>query len=211
MWVHSLLRKEFMVTLFCITIQICLFGKEIYWEKVKIENEVSVYEAKINGKIAFRGVGEMTGSPEDLVSIIEDPSGWKNWIENFKSGKLIEEINPEHKIFYQAISSPFPVSDRDVVYESRIIRDSPDKIRLEMKSVTHPKAPKAIGARINVIFSRYSIEKINQNKIAVTFETLSHPGGALPDFLVNWASESYPITLFEGLAVQLKNLNKKKK
>ena len=202
---HSLLRKEFLVTLFCITIQICLFGKEIYWEKVKIENEVSVYEAKINGKIAFRGIGEMMGKPEDLVSIIEDPSGWKNWIENFKSGKLIEEKNHNHKIFYQAIKSPFPVNDRDVVFESRVIRDKPDKIRLEMKSVTHPKEPKTIGTRINIIFTRYSIERINQNKILVTFETLSHPGGALPDFLVNWASESYPITLFEGLRRALKN------
>ena len=182
-----------------------LLGEEIAWEKIKAEKGVIVYKGDVQGRVAFRGVGEMTGSPEDLVSIIEDPSGWKNWIENFKSGKLIEEINPEHKIFYQAINSPFPVSDRDVVFESRIIRDSPDKIRLEMKSVTHPKAPKAIGARINIIFSRYSIEKINQNKIAVTFETLSHPGGALPDFLVNWASESYPITLFEGLRRALKN------
>mgnify|MGYP001429665607 FL=1 len=188
-----------------------LLGEEIAWGKIKAEKGVTVYKADVQGRVAFRGVGEMTGSPEDLASIIEDPSGWKNWIENFKSGKLIEEINPEHKIFYQAINSPFPVSDRDVVFESRIIRDSPDKIRMEMKSVTHPKAPKTIGTRINIIFTRYSIEKINRNKIAVTFETLSHPGGALPDFLVNWASESYPVTLLNGLAVQLKNLNKKKK
>ena len=188
-----------------------LLGEEIAWGKIKAEKGVTVYKADVQGRVAFRGVGEMTGSPEDLASIIEDPSGWKNWIENFKSGKLIEEINPEHKIFYQAINSPFLVSDRDVVFESRIIRDSPDKIRMEMKSVTHPKAPKAIGTRINIIFTRYSIEKINRNKIAVTFETLSHPGGALPDFLVNWASENYPVTLLNGLAVQLKNLNKKKK
>lgn len=187
-----------------------LLGKEITWEKIRTEKGVSVYKADVQRRVAFRGMREMTGSPEDLVVIIENPKGWKNWIENFKSGKLIEEINPEHKVFYQAIKSPFPVSDRDVVFESRIIRDSPDKIRMEMKSVTHPKAPKTIGTRIDIIFSRYSIEKINQNKIAVTFETLFHPGGALPDFLVNWASENYPVTLLNGLAVQLRNLNKKK-
>ena len=59
------------------TIQICLNGEEIYWEKVKVENQVSVYRAKIDGQIAFRGVREMWGNPESLVSIIEDPSGWK--------------------------------------------------------------------------------------------------------------------------------------
>ena len=182
-----------------------LLGKEIAWEKIRTEKGVTVYRADVQGRVAFRGIGEMTGSPEDLVVIIENPKGWKNWIENFKSGKLIEEINPEHKVFYQAIKSPFPVSDRDVVFESKIIRDSPDKIRVEMKSVTHPKAPKSIGVRMNIIFTRYIIETMKEGTMKVTFETLSEPGGALPDFLVNWASESYPITLFEGLRRALKN------
>ena len=64
------------------------------------------------------------------------------------------------------------MSDRDVVFESRIIRDSPDKIRLEMKSVLHPKAPKTIGTRINIIFTHYINKRINPDKISVTFETL---------------------------------------
>ena len=34
----------------------------------------------------------------------------------------------------------------------------------------------------------------------VTFETLSDPGGSIPDFVINWASENYPVTLFEGLS-----------
>ena len=132
--------------------------------KVKVENQVSVYRAKIDGKIAFRGVREMWGNPESLVSIIEDPSGWKNWIENFKSGKLIEEINPEHKVFYQAINSPFPVTDRDVVFESRIIRDSPDKIRLEMKSVLHPKAPKRLELGSILFSPTISLKELIQIK-----------------------------------------------
>ena len=43
----------------------------------------------------------------------------------------------------------------------------------------------------------------------VTFETLSDPGGALPGFVVNWASASYPITLLEGLRNELKTIQKK--
>ena len=192
-----------MVSFFFITIHFCLSGKEIYWKKVKVENEVFVYRAKINGKIAFRGVGKMMGKPEDLVSIIEDPSSWKNWIRNLKSGKLIEQLNQDHKIFYQAIHSPFPISDRDVVYESKIYRDHPKTIRIEMKSVEHTKAPKTIGVRIKIFFSRYIIETINENTIRVTFETLSTPGGHLPAFLVNWASENYPISLLGGLRKEL--------
>jgi hypothetical protein len=42
----------------------------------------------------------------------------------------------------------------------------------------------------------------------VTFETLSEPGGTIPDFLTNWASERYPVTLFEGLRRELIKLKK---
>jgi hypothetical protein len=186
-----------------------LLGKEIAWKKIRTEKGVTVYKADVQRRVAFRGMREMTGSPEDLVAIIENPKGWKNWIENFKSGKLIEEINPEHKVFYQAIKSPFPFSDRDVVYESKILRDQPKTIRVEMKSIPHPMAPSTIGVRINILFSRYQIEKVDDNTMLVTFETLSDPGGALPGFVVNWASASYPITLLEGLRNELKTIQKK--
>ena len=69
---YSLLGRKFILIFFFTTIQICLNGEENYWEKVKVENQVSVYRAKIDGKIAFRGVREMWGNPESLVSIIED-------------------------------------------------------------------------------------------------------------------------------------------
>ena len=186
-----------------------LLGKEIAWEKIRTEKGVTIYKADVQGRVAFRGVGKMTGKPEQLISIIENPNGWKNWIANFKTGKLIEQINPSHKIFYQAIRSPFPFSDRDVVYESKILRDQPKTIRVEMKSIPHPMAPSTIGVRINILFSRYQIEKVDDNKMLVTFETLSDPGGALPGFVVNWASASYPITLLEGLRNELKTIQKK--
>ncbi|MBT7650033.1 MAG: hypothetical protein HN553_03550 [Opitutae bacterium] len=201
-------KIEFLLFVLLASISL-LLGKETAWKKIRTEKGVSVYKADVQGRVAFRGIGKMTGKPEQLISIIENPNGWKNWIENFKSGKLIEQINPSHKIFYQAIRSPFPFSDRDVVYESKILRDQPKTIRVEMKSIPHPMAPSTIGVRINILFSRYQIEKVDDNTMFVTFETLSDPGGALPGFVVNWASASYPITLLEGLRNELKTIQKK--
>jgi hypothetical protein len=200
--------KGFFLLLLLSVSTFSLLSKELDWVKVKTVKGVSVYKAEVKGRVAFRGVGKMKGKPETLISIIENPAGWKNWIENIKFGKLIEAVSPTHKIFYQAIRSPFPVSDRDVVYESKIFRDNPESFRIEMKSVLHPKAPKSIGVRINILFTRYHIEKIDDNTMDVTFETLSDPGGTLPGFMVNWASANYPITLFEGLRRELNTLQK---
>ena len=181
-----------------------LIGKEPAWEKIKTEKGVDVYTTKLDNRIAFRGIGLFKGNPEKLISIIENPNRWGNWIENFKYGKLLEEINANHKVFYQAINSPFPVSDRDVVYESKIFRNNPKNIRIEMKSVEHSNSPETVGVRINIIFSRYLIEKKNDQIMKVTFETSSEPGGAIPNFLANWAGRSYPVTLIEGLRREMR-------
>ena len=181
------------------------------WEKVKTDSGVVVYEKKINGKIAFRGVGEITGEPAKLVGILENPDRWKHWIDKFKSGRLLEKKSDFHKVFYQSFNSPFPVSDRDLVYESKITRNKQTgTVVVEMRSIRHSRAPKTVGVRVNLIYSTYKIEPRAGNKMKVTFESLSDPGGAIPGFMVNWATRSYPITLFEGLRKEIRRADQKK-
>ena len=180
------------------------------WEKVKTGSGVEIFEKKINGKIAFRGVGEIAGEPAKLVGILENPARWRHWINKFKSGHLVEKKSDFHKVFYQSFNSPFPVSDRDLVYESKIVRDKQSgTVVVEMRSIRHPKAPKSVGVRVNLIYSTYKIEPGAGNKMKVTFESMSDPGGAIPGFMVNWATRSYPITLFEGLRKEVQRADQK--
>jgi len=89
--------KGVFLTFILSTFSLSLQGKEISWTKVKEEHGVKVYKAEVLERIAFCGTGELKGEPERLISIIENPNGWKNWIENFKSGKVIEVIDPNHR------------------------------------------------------------------------------------------------------------------
>jgi hypothetical protein len=73
-----------------------------------------------------------------------------------------------------------------------------------MKSVKHSNSPDTVGIRINIIFSRYLIEKKKDHTMKVTFETSSDPGGSIPSFLVSWAGRSYPVTLIEGLRREMR-------
>ena len=49
---YSLLGRKFILIFFFMTIQICLNGEEIYWER-KVENQVSVYGQKLMEKLLF--------------------------------------------------------------------------------------------------------------------------------------------------------------
>ena len=186
------------------------FGEHGNWEKVKTEDGVAVYEKKISGKLAFRGVGEIAGDPSKLIGVLENPVRWKHWIDNFKSGRLLEKKSDFHKVFYQSFDSPFPVSDRDLVYESKISSAGEGRtVRVEMRSVRHALAPKTVGVRVKLTYASYRIEVLGKERMKVTFETMSDPGGAIPGFMANWATRSYPVTLFEGLRKEIKRPDQK--
>jgi hypothetical protein len=175
------------------------------WKKVDTEDGVTVYEKDVGEMVAFRGEGLVTAPIGKLLYVIEDSAHWKEWIENFDKGYLIEKKSDFHKIFYQAFDSPFPASDRDIVYEARTRRDAKTgKVYVEMRSVLHPKAPKTVGVRVNLKYTRYEITPLKEGRLHVVLETLSNPGGSLPDFLVNWAQRDYPVKLFQGLRRQVK-------
>ena len=175
------------------------------WKKVVTEDGVTVYEKDVGEMVAFRGEGLVTAPIGKLLYVIEDSAHWKEWIENFDKGYLIEKKSDFHKIFYQAFDSPFPASDRDIVYEARTRRDAKTgKVYVEMRSVLHPKAPKTVGVRVNLKYTRYEITPLKEGRLHVVLETLSNPGGSLPDFLVNWAQRDYPVKLFQGLRRQVK-------
>lgn len=180
------------------------------WEKVKSVDGVEVFEKKEDGRLAFRGIGEIRGNPAKLVGILENPSRWKHWIDNLESGRLLEKKSAFLKVFYQSFDSPFPVSDRDLVYESRISCDGePQTVRVEMRSVRHALAPKTVGVRVKLTYASYRIELMGKERMKVTFETLSDPGGAIPGFMTSWATRSYPITLFQGLRKEMKRFDQK--
>ena len=186
------------------------FGEHSNWEKVKHEDGVTVYEKKVSGKLAFRGIGVITGDPAKLVGVLENPDRWKHWIDNFQSGRLLEKKSDFHKVFYQSFDSPFPVSDRDLVYESKISSNREARtVRVEMRSVRHALAPKTVGVRVKLTYASYRIEVLGKERMKVTFETLSDPGGAIPGFMTNWATRSYPVTLFEGLRKEIKRADQK--
>lgn len=185
-----------------------LFSEE-QWREVKKRDKVTVYEKEVGDLNAFRAIGIIEGSPRKLVGIILNESRWKHWIEDLKSVQVLEERSSFEKVFHQVIDSPFPASNRDLVFECKVSRTGSSHILVEMKSIEHKNAPKSKGVRGRIIYSRYLIEPLEGNQMKVIFENLSDPLGRLPNFLVNWASRSYPISLFRGLRREMTEINQK--
>ena len=176
------------------------------WEFVRERKEVKVYRQEVGDLTAFRGVGMIEGTPEKLVGVIHNHNRWKFWVEDLNEGKLIEKKTDFHFVFKQEINAVWPIKNREVVFESRILREGPSQILLEMKSVNHPSALLEKGnVRAKIAFTRYRIDPLDGNRMQVTFENLSDPRGRIPNFMVDWASKSYPVSIIEGLREEMRN------
>ena len=180
------------------------------WEFVREREEVKVYRKEVGDRTAFRGVGIIEGAPEKLVGIIHNPKRWKFWIDDLDEGKLVEKKSDFHFVFLQEIDAMWPVKNREIVFESIVSRVGPSQILLEMKSVNHPKAPANSNVRAKVSFTRYKIDPLEGNRMQVTFENLSDPGGRIPNFMVDWASKSFPVSIIEGLRKEMLNPSQEK-
>ena len=175
------------------------------WQFVREREEVKVYRKEVGDRTAFRGIGIIEGAPEKLVGIIHNPKRWKFWIDDLDEGKLLEKKSDFHFVFLQEIDAMWPVKNREIVFESIVSRVGPSQILLEMKSVNHPKAPANSNVRAKVSFTRYKIDPLEGNRMQVTFENLSDPGGRIPNFMVDWASKSFPVSIIEGLRKEMLN------
>ena len=174
------------------------------WEKVKEKDGIEVFQKKVGDHLAFRGVGILNGTPKEFLRVLHDPSTWPHWVENLKSGKLIEKKSKSHFIFHQVIGTPFPMKDREAVFQSIVSRKNSSTTLVEMQSVNHPAVKRSEEyIRVEIIYSRYQIEELGKGKIRVTFENLSHSGGTVPKFLSNWAAQSYPVSLLRGIEREL--------
>lgn len=185
------------------------YGQELIsddWEFVREKKNVKVYRKEVGDRTAFRGVGMIEGTPEKLVGIIHNPKRWKFWIDDLEEGKLLEKKSDFHFFFLQEIDAMWPVKNREIVFESIVSRVGPSQILLEMKSVNHPKAPENDDrVRAKVTYTRYRIDPLDGNRMQVTFENLSDPGGRIPNFMVDWASKSFPVSIIEGLREEMLN------
>ena len=113
------------------------------------------------------------------------------------------EISPEY-VNYQAVTAPWPVSNRDMIYLWKANRLSNGDIQIELKSVDYPDGPDTVGVRMKLHFSRFILNKKPNGGTRVTLEILSDPMGLIPKWVVNMIQKNYPVKFFRALKKQVK-------
>lgn len=172
------------------------------WMHISTRDGVDIYAKKErNTPIRWlRAEGIVNGRIEDLVAILRNVEGAKDWVPNLIERSYVENISDLEAVLYDVSDLPWPVKDRDMVLHHKLTMSEDKKsLILNFESVEHPKKSKSdkyVRAKVTdgkLIFTPKG------NKTAVQLTLLVDPRGTIPIWVVNLVQVDMPYDFIMSL------------
>ena len=174
--------------------------------------EVSVQD-RGEGKLpVFRGKGMIHAPLLEIVAVLHDPGRRPEWLPLCMEARLLREVNPLEYILYERVDAPWPVNDRDIVLRSQVKLNPTDQsVRIVFESDPSFRVPPHKGVtRMQFLKGFFLLRSQGEEKTHVTYQLDAHPGGSLPDWMVEFASEDTPRENIVALREQVQTTWKKR-
>ncbi|HON79469.1 MAG TPA: START domain-containing protein [Spirochaetota bacterium] len=172
------------------------------WTKEFTKNGISVYTRPIEGSSfkEFKGVGMIPASMEACQKVLMDIPNLTRWMPDCISAKLLSSSNGGSSVItYNETKTPWPVSNRDVVSQSKVVVTN-DRITHYITAINRPDlAPlKSGNVRMTKMTAQWTLIRKGPKTLAI-YQVRADPGGSLPAWLANKSSRDLPLNTLIGL------------
>lgn len=158
------------------------------WVLSKDEEGIQVFLRNTPNKAikSFKSTMTVNGRLSSVMAVLENVNSYPRWLHNCRSAKILKEISGTKKLMYVVTDMPWPVIDRDAIYEATRTQNKINK-RVDIKLVAKPTmASKVVNrVRINTMQGSWILMPVGNNKTEVTYEMTVDPGGNIPKWIVN--------------------------
>ncbi len=177
------------------------------WEVLSRSDGIAILQKELKGTsaVALRGEVILDSPVSKVATILFDTSQKTHWVSRAKEAHDVRVIGPYERIEYQRASAPWPLDDRDFVFNAKVAFDRPNqKMFVRLKSVEDPLAPPVPSlVRGELIECTYTLTAIeNGAKTKVEVEIQIDPKGSPPSWAVNKFQKTWPRETLEGMRSQ---------
>lgn len=172
------------------------------WELKKDQNGILIFSRPANDSRynELKAVFDLSGTLEQLHSILLDVSNYKTWVYSTTASILIERKSATEMVYYSQISPPWPVSSRDFYSDTRIWIDSArQQMRVSSRNVDNFPLSKDHIVRIPFLRSEWTVTNPSPARLHVEYILSWDPGGNIPAFVANAFSTNGPLKSFTQL------------
>ena len=113
------------------------------WESLGVTNGVHVYRRDVgSGLYSFKGESTTDLKVAQIMPILRNETLGPEWVNMMVFSTVIEQYSDTRNLIHQGYDLPWPVSDRDYVFEKTVVYDSENKVAsVHLTSVESSKVP----------------------------------------------------------------------
>jgi carbon monoxide dehydrogenase subunit G len=178
------------------------------WQEVTKDDGIVVTQRNVPGRgfPTFRGVGDVNGSLYDVLAVLSDTPRFKQWMNRCAVAQRLRKVSETEYIIYMRTDAPWPVSDRDAVYHSKVHVDAKRKVvNIRFKAVvTRLKGPVDGVVRMTKLQGHYRLTALGASKTRVDYQVDADPAGSLPGWIARLATKRLPLKTLLALREQVK-------
>lgn len=185
-------------------------GETTEWKLRREESGVQVYTRNVAGSPfeEFRAV--VTISSTTLTGVLDVIMDVKKYPVNFPNcggSEVLVQKSKYDDIHYIIIDAPWPVTDRDAIYEAATTISEDGKhavVKLSPRGDYIKEKPNLVRVRNGSGF--WELDEVGKNQIRVVYQFHADPAGAIPAWIANSVIVMNPLKTMESLRDKAKKL-----
>ena len=165
------------------------------WILQKSSPDVLVYSRNLeNHKVKqLRAVTKIKTSLSSVIALLNDREACPKWVYKCEKSYIIKKISDLEYYSYQNIVAPWPVDNRDIVFNVKISQDPFTKV-VTHNAVSEPDyiSNREEHVRVKIFNSTWTLTPLKEGIVMCENQILVDPGGSIPTWLVNMAAVDGP-------------------
>jgi len=181
------------------------------WKLIAHEEGVALYSRKVSGhaELQFKGVCLINQPLEVVGAVLSDIPSYPKWFfKCIESKKIPVENTSEFNFYlYIAIDTPWPFSDRDVVYKAKVAIDYVlGKIVIKSTASTEQFVPPQRGyVRITNSEHQWVLERVSSERTRITFINRTNAAGSFASYISDPGTRDTTVHSLKNLTARAKD------
>ena len=141
---------------------------------------------------------------EKAVGLILDVDHAVKWVPYMGSVKVLSRDDKKGEfLLYMVLDFPFPLKDRDLVVQGKIVKDAQGVISIKNKAIDKGYAKNPDYVRLTHYEGDWSFQKLANNKVKVSTYGYANPEGSFPLTFVNKFGQQQPYQMLQKMKLEL--------
>lgn len=141
---------------------------------------------------------------EHAVSLILDVDNAVKWVPYMGSVKVLSRDDKKGDFtLYMVLDFPFPLKDRDLVVQGKMIKESNGQITIKNKAIKNGYPLNSKYVRLTHYEGDWTFQKMTANKVKVSTYGYANPEGSIPLTFVNLFVQQQPYQMLQKMKLQL--------